>query len=205
MKIILLPIFIFSTLLFGFTDLGVYGSTHSIKEENFLDTVEKKAKDLNTTKLKQEFQKSERNFLRVKHLLPTCKKTKQRFFIPMFRVPTDVITPDGKVIAREGEMLNTLEVMAKSHVQLNGYYMFIDSEDKIQVQLSYMYHKQGKVFIVNGDMEEYEKLTGVQSYKADKLSIKKFGVQCSPSIITQEGNRLKIYEYDPRDLQKKAN
>ena len=193
----------FSTFSFALTDLGTYGSTHTIAEENFIDVLNDKAKDLNTTKIREEFVKSESQFLNVQRVVPTCKKTQKRYFTPTFRVPTDVISADGKVIARRGEILNTLEVMKKNNMSLPGYMMFIDAEDIVQVQLSYMYKNQGKVFIVNGDMNRYEKITNIPTSKANKTIVEKFGVTCSPSLVLQQGNKLVIYEYNPKDLKKK--
>lgn len=204
MKTIIFLVF-FSTFSFALTDLGTYGSTHTIKEKNFIDVLDNKAKDLNKTKIRKEFVKSESEFLDPYNLVPTCKKTQKRYFTPTFKVPTDVISRNGKVIARAGQILNTLDVMKKAHMSLHGYMMFINTADMVQVELSYMYKNQGKVFVVNGDMNKYEKTTGIVSYKANKLIIKKFGITCSPSLAVQQGNRLVIYEYNPKDLQKKRD
>ena len=166
-----------------------------------MDSIEKKAKDLNQSKLQEEFHENQKKFLTVKKIVPTCTKTAIREFAPTFRVPTDVIAPDGRVIARAGEVLNTLEVMKRNNMSVKGYMMFIDSTDDIQVQLSYMYQNQGKVFLVNGNMQKYEKYTNIPTFKADAKTVEKFGVKCSPTLLIQNDNTLVLYEYNPKDIE----
>jgi conjugal transfer pilus assembly protein TraW len=191
--------------LFGLEDLGTYGSTNTIKEKNFMDEVEEKAKDINVTLLQEQLIKGEDTFLTVKKIVPTCVKTQRRSFIPTFIVPADIIMPDGKIIARAGEIHNTLEVMKKNNIVIDRYMMFIDSQDEIQVQLSYMYQNQGYVFITNGSIKEYEEKTKISTFKADKISVEKFNIKCSPSLVIQQDNELIIYEYNPRELANKDN
>ncbi|MBW6487547.1 hypothetical protein [Sulfurimonas sp.] len=190
--------------IFALEDLGTYGATHSIKEENFINKVEKHAKDLNTSLIQDQFYLSQKEFLNIKKLLPTCTESKKRFFTPTFIVPADIVLPNGKVIARAGEVMNTLDVMKKNNIVINKYMMFIDAEDPIQVQLSYRYKNQGFTYITNGSIEEYEKITTTKAFKADFLTIGKFDAKCVPSIIIQDGNQMAVYEYKPDDLVESA-
>ena len=193
---------LFATLLFSLEDLGTYGSTVVIKEKNFMDSIRDKSKDLNATLIKEQLVQGENDYLTVKEIVPTCSKTDIRDFIPTFIAPTDVILPNGTVVARAGETIKTLELMKKNNIKIDKYMMFIDVTDEIQVQLSYMYKNQGLVFVTKGSIKEYERRTKVQTYRADKQSIEKFNVKCSPSLIIQDGVKLVIYEYDPMDLVK---
>ena len=184
-------------------DLGTYGATHTIKEENFMDIVEKKSKDLNATLLTKQLKESNKQFLSINHLLPSCKETRKREYVPTFIVPADIKLPNGTYIARAGEELNTLEVMRKSGASMDRYVMFIDADDDIQVQLAFMYKNQGIAFLTNGSLEEFEKRTRMTSFKADMQSIAKFNIECSPSLTIQDGNKMIIYEYSVEDLEKK--
>lgn len=202
-KYIIMHSLVFSLSLIGeLIDLGTYGSTHSIKEKNFMDLVEEKAKDLNTTLLKQQLKISESIFLKVKKIIPTCKKTQTRDYIPTFIVATDVVLPNGTVIARAGQVMNTLEVMKKNHIKIDKYMIFIDASNDIEVQLSYMYKNQGQVYIINGSIKKYEKYTNILTFKADKNIVERFGVRCSPSLVIQDNDKLVIYEYNPKELVK---
>lgn len=192
--------FLVLTSLFSLEDLGTYGATHSIKEENFMDKVERHAKDLNTSLVQEQFHTSQKEFLSVKNLVPTCTESKKRFFTPTFIVPADIVLPNGKIIAKAGEKRKTLEVMKQNNINIDRYMMFIDVEDFIQVQLSYKYKNQGFVFITNGSIEEYEKSSKANAFKADFLSLERFDIKCSPSIVIQENDQLAIYEYKPEDL-----
>ncbi len=189
---------------FGIVDLGTYGSTRNISEENFIDKAEKHAKDINATLLKDELEKGKESYLSVDKVVPTCTKTQTRSFTPTFVVPADVVLPNGQVIARAGEVYNTLEVMKKNNISIGTYMMFIDATDKVQIQLSYMYKNQGSIFITNGSMQKYEQITKVATFKADKTIIEKFNVKCSPSLLIQKENELVIYEYNPKELVKEA-
>lgn len=193
------------SLSFALVDLGTHGSTGDIKEKNFMDEVEAKAKDINATLLQEQLTKNEDAFLTVKKIVPVCIKTQKRTFTPTFVVPADIIMPDGKVIARAGEVHNTLEVMKKNHIAIDRYMMFIDSEDETQVQLSNMYKNQGYVFITNGSIKKYEANTKIPTFKADEISIEKFNIKCSPSIVIQQNDELVIYEYAPEELVNKDN
>ena len=73
------------------------------------------------------------------------------------------------------------------------------------MQLSYMYKNQGYVFITNGSIKEYEEKTKISTFKADKISVEKFNIKCSPSLVIQQDNELIIYEYNPRELANKDN
>lgn len=193
-------IVLLGTLSFALVDLGTYRPTADIKEKNFMDTVDEKSKDLNTTLLQEQLIKGEDAFLTVNKIVPTCTKTQKRVYTPTFVVPADIILPDGKVIAKAGEIHNTFEVMRKNHVSIERYMMFIDADDVIQVQLSNLYKNQGYVFITNGSMKKYEEQTKIPTFKADTLSIEKFNIQCSPSLAIQQNNDLVIYEYNPEEL-----
>lgn len=193
---------IISLISADIVDLGTHGVTHSIKEENFMDIVERKSKDLNTTLLTNQLKESNNQFLSVNHLLPSCTETRKREYTPTFIVPADIKLPNGTYIARAGEELNTLEVMQKSGASMDRYVMFIDADDDIQVQLAFMYKNQGTVFLTNGSLEEFEKRTRMTSYKADMQSIARFNIECSPSLTIQDGNKMIIYEYSVEDLKK---
>lgn len=201
-RYLLIATILFGSSIYAIQDLGTYGATHSIKEENFMHKVEKLSKDLNTTMLKEQFYSSKDEFLIVDKIVDTCTETKTRKHTPTFIVPIDVILPNGEVIARAGEVKNTLEVMRNNNINIDRYMMFIDASDTLQLQLSYLYKNQGIAFITNGSIAEYEKQTKVSSFKADKTTIEKFNIKCSPSIVVQQGNSLLIYEYNPEDLKK---
>ena len=201
MKIVFLFLVVFISLANAkLVDLGTYGETYVIKEENFMDIIERKSKDLNTTLLQKQIDASSKSFLKVKRVLPSCKKTRIREYVPTFIVPADIKLPNGTYIARAGQQMNTLEVMKRNGITMNRYIMFIDADDDIQVQLAYMYKNQGIAFISNGSMDKFEKMTKMTSYKADRLSIKKFDIKCSPSLTIQDGNKMLIYEYNTEDL-----
>lgn len=192
---------IFSSFLQSFEDMGTYGETSIIAERNFMDIVEEKSKDLNTTLLEKQFHEGRKSFMKVKRLLPTCSATRQRKYRPFFIVPADVVLPNGKVLAIAGEKKYTLDVMGEKGMRLDKYMMFIDVDDAIQVQLSYRYKNNGFVFITNGDIKGYEQYTKIQAFKGEKETIAKFGIECSPSFAIQYENELLIYEYNPRELE----
>ncbi|MFA6195339.1 MAG: hypothetical protein WC656_01690 [Sulfurimonas sp.] len=188
------------TYSFALVDLGTHGATGDIKEKNFMDEVEEKSKDINATLLQQQLQDGEDEYLTVQRVVPVCTKTQKRFFTPTFVVPADIVMPDGRVIAKAGEVHNTLEVMKKNNIAIDRYMMFIDAQDDTQVKLSHMYKNQGYVFITNGSIKEYEEKTKIPTFKADAISIEKFNIQCSPSLVIQQNNELIVYEYNPEDI-----
>lgn len=199
LAIILMKIVLYAELI----DMGVHGETFSINEVNFMDTVEQKINDINKTKIKKEYIDSSNEFLEISKLVPVCHTTRTREFTPTFVVPTDIKKADGTYLAREGDVLNTLEVMKQQNITLDKYLMFIDVNDELQVQLAYMYKNQGLVYVTNGSLKDFEERTKIASSKADKSILKKFDIKCSPTLTVQDGNTMKIYEYNINDLKKK--
>lgn len=183
-------------------DLGTFGGTHSIREKNFMDEVEQKAKDINKTKLTQEFHKSAQEQYQVNTSISLCTKTTTREFEPTFIVPTDVVMPSGKIIARAGERVNTLELMKKNNITFNKYLIFIDVDNEAHVKLSRFYKDKGVIFTANGNMDKYEQKAKMPSFKADDLILEKFNINCYPSIVKQNGNKLTVYEYKTEELLK---
>lgn len=91
-------------------NLGNFGSTVKISERNLTEILKERASKLNGQKLANEAKN--RYWDNVEFLdLPDAQNTQARTFKPVLTINEDIITPDGKIVAFQGQRVNTLDLM----------------------------------------------------------------------------------------------
>lgn len=204
-------LFIFSIAIiniYAYEDLGTYGELLEIKEKDFMETLNQRFEALDKKKLENEVQISAKNSFIIKSNLKTCIDTKTRVFEPTIELNNDINIPyTGETLAKKGKH----NILEENKLFMPYNIIFIDADDKIQVELAELYKKVLKdkirVFVAKGDYLELNKNSLFSNSKVvrDNFEIKAFNVQCLPSIYTQQNYQFIINEYNPEKLVKNEN
>jgi conjugal transfer pilus assembly protein TraW len=207
-RLIILLLIISQTYAFA-SDLGIVGQTFKVVEEPFIQMLKKRLDKIDIEQEKQKIQAVAKD--RIEN--PTAisginPATEGRvfYFDPTYTLDKDVVLPCGKILHKAGTKVNPLE-----HMDLSRRLFFIDARQEAQVtwlkeQLNSPVQKQehieqveDRVIMVGGSVFKLQELVGEQH--ADKVYFdqageltSKFGIRASPTIVMQEGLRLKIEE-----------
>ena len=152
MQIILLALILFSSSFAIAKDFGIQGHTFPIIEENILKVIEAKLQKIDLEKLNKELQDKTEKYVEnppsVKGITK-AKENKTFYFDPSYTVPQDIYDHLGILIAAKGTRINPLE-----HTALVQPLIFIDGDDKEQVELAVRLSSQGqdkiKIILVKG-------------------------------------------------------
>jgi hypothetical protein len=127
--------------------------------------------------------------------LKECAKNRQREYVPLIRMPIDIMDRNANVLIKAGTFINPLE----KGLVFNAYIVFINADDPVQRVLAKMLKSKAAIIVVKGDMQKLFK-EGVFAYRADKALIENLNLECVPSVYTQKNNTFLINEYNPKEL-----
>lgn len=186
----------------------VIGTTYPIAEKSLLEEILNKLKDMESTgelskkqeEMKQAAIDSINNPRGTK--LPRASSNATHYFDPSITVDKDIPLPDGRILHKAGTTVNPL--MIKSFTKRM---IFIDGNDKKQVDWAVKQYElsgwRDKLILVDGSyMDLMKRLNGKRVY-FDQLGgklgsretlAKRFGIKAVPSMVYQEGNKLRIDE-----------
>jgi conjugal transfer pilus assembly protein TraW len=207
-KLILITVFFLLNVKNGYTNnidnLGIIGETYPIMEIDFLDylysRIELMQKNGEWKSIQNHAKQSAINYrdrpTKVEGMTRTAINKSWKYD-PSIVLDHDVKTPDGKLIAKQGAVVNPLIYMP-----LTKTLIFYNSDDQDQVkwaiQLDKKLNGKDKLILVNGSVLEQEKIFKKVIYfdQAGKL-ISRFGITHVPAIVMQENLHLKIMEIVP--------
>ena len=121
-------------------------------------------------------------------------KQKEFYYDPTFVLEEEVHDHDGKIIHPKGTKINPLDKTSFSNVLI-----FIDGDDVTQVEYALQqYHSlnnKAKIILTSGSPIELQRKNKIWIYfdQAGMLTTK-LGIKHVPSIVTQDGLKLKITE-----------
>ena len=196
MKKSVLILFIISTSLQA-KDLGTYGETFPIVEENLLTVIKTKLQTLGSSgeleahqkKIQEEAAKRLQRPAEVTGIIKT-KKPRVFSYNPSITVPYDLKDDKGKIFFKAGTTVNPLDMFALKYTLL-----FIDGDDKEQVNWAINHKVKFKIILIKGSPFELMKEHGTPVYfDQGGTLVKKFGITQVPARITQEGKNLKVEE-----------
>ena len=196
MKKTVFILFVFSTALQA-KDLGTFGETFPIIEENLLSVIKTKLQKLGSSGELEVHQKKIQEEATMKLQRPAevtgiIKTKKPRVFSynPSITVPYDLKDDKGKIFFKAGTIVNPLDMYALKYTLL-----FIDGDDKEQVNWAINHKMQIKIILIKGSPFELMKEHGTPVFFDQGGSlVKKFGITQVPARITQEGKNLKVEE-----------
>lgn len=183
-------------------DLGEYGNTYEITEENLMVTIKKRAADIDADK---QIDNAIDTFWENKnmHRLPEAQEDNSFLVDPSITVQQDIRTQTGQVIARAGQKLNPLDKVPFPRVGL-----VFDGTDEDQLEWAI---EQGKkaaeknltpVYMTTEvDQEEgwdsFEAMnerTPLAMKMVDKLILDRFQISKVPSKFYQQDDKIRVDE-----------
>lgn len=187
----------------GHAEAEVLGPTYPIVERDMLEEIEKTLKQKERSgelaKLQIEAIDRSRESMerpRVTKSLPRAQRNRTHYFDPTFRGTETVRDHEGAIIAEAGTSVNPLD-----YAHMATYLLFINGDDPKQVELvdALYRHYEGniKIVLIEGQPLKMTRLKGYQVYfDQGGALIRKLKIEAVPSLVSQEGKRLRIDELE---------
>lgn len=174
-------------------DLGVHGKLYEIREEDMLSYVRRKAGEIDMRALRETMErKLEESYARHSFVsldIPSATEERVRYVDPSVNVRNPLRDHTGKVIFPTG-VVNPLD-----HVPLSKSILVL-REDQVKRALEET-NKRGEnpiLLLTDGDIRRASSLAGQMVYKASPFMLKRFKIEKVPSLVTQEGRKLRVEE-----------
>ena len=171
-------------------DLGARGTTYPVVEEDMLEKIQNAAKNFDFTAWGQRAQSqfwAGKKFME----LPKATIARERTIDPTVEVKKDIVTPDGQVIAHQGERYNPME-----GVGFHQTLLIFNATDQDQVDFAVAYakaHAESKVTMIATEMDRekgWDGFADVQNkigravYLMNQLIEDTFHIEHVPSLVT---------------------
>ena len=174
-------------------DLGVHGKLYEIREEDMLSYVRRKAEEINMRALWENMEKKlEESYARhslVSLDVPSATEERVRYVDPSVNVRNPLYDHTGKMIFPAG-VVNPLD-----HVSLSKSILVL-REDQVKRALEET-DKRGEkpiLLLIDGDIRRASLVAGRMVYKASPFMLRRLQVEKAPSLVTQEGRKLRVRE-----------
>lgn len=175
-------------------DLGVYGSTAEIQEEDLILFLKKKIDSFSENDCSEFMQAmqsrivSQLNKTMAIEGIEKAKIYSVKYVDPSICVSKDILNHEGQVVIRKGTQYNPL-----SQISLNHDLLFFDATDQEQLSWAESYAHSAKWILVKGKPMQLEKeLERPVYFDQGGVLTKKFGIEQVPACVSQDGLRLKI-------------
>ena len=174
-------------------DLGIHGKLYEIKEEDMLSYVKRKAGEIDLQALRESMvKKIEESY--AEHSLvsldvPSATEERVRYIDPSVVVRNPLYDHTGKIIFPAGTV-NPLD-----HISLSKSILVL-REDQIKRALEKT-SENGEnpiLLLTDGDIQRASSLASQAVYKASPFMLKRLQVEKVPSLVMQEGRKLRIRE-----------
>ena len=188
-------------------DLGVRGATWAIAEPDLLAEIETRLLEMQRSgelaRFESEARERARRTLEEPPPVPgiaAATRERSRLFDPAIVVERDIRTPDGGLIAAAGTRVNPLE-----RVGLTRDLLFVDGRRAAEVAWALAHDRPAKIVLLAGRPLDLMRMHG-RSFFFDTggTHAARFGIAATPSLVAQEGARLRITEI-PVDDRESAN
>ena len=184
------------------------GPTYPITEDDAMVAMQQKLKRMEATGELARLQEQARQRI-IRNIedpapvdgIAVTEKRSVRYFDPTLTISEAVTDGAGRVVVAAGTRINPLD-----HVGLTRRLVFFDGRDKAQTdKVRAMVAKEGprvKAILVAGSFMKTMREWGVQVYfdQYGQLS-RRFGITHAPTVISQDGKRLKIEAVPVEELQ----
>lgn len=195
------------TLMYPAWGLDALGPTYPIQERDMIEAIKARLESLKRSGRLGELEKeaiarSRRSVEQPRAVagLTATRMPRTFYFDPSMRVPRDVVTPTGQVLARAGDRINPLD-----HIQLSNHLVFFDQRDPRQVAkasaLIGQYKGAVKPILVGGEPFKLMKAWKRQVFfDQGGTLVRRFGIRQVPALVSQDvaGKRIRIDELEVR-------
>ena len=186
----------------GAKDLGEYGATYAIIEEDAIRHLKKAIAGFDMEKFKKSQIEKIRNY-KPKDLvdLPVARADSV-FKVDMTgTIPDDIVGINGEIIYPKGYRYNPME-----YVFMRRILVFIDGRDEKQIQWykksPYTTDMRTMLLITDGSYWEVKKKLKTMVYYANRKIIDRMGIKAVPSVAVQNKTELEVREYAIRKEEK---
>lgn len=184
--------------------LGTIGPTYPIREPHLLEQIMAK---LRAAQERGDFERHEKeareraeNAVRNPEPVAGVQRAAQprtHYFDPTFTLEENIADASGKVLFPAGTQKNPLDV-----VSLSSRLVFFDARDPAQVRtagsLIARFEGSVKPILVGGSyIELMQKWNRRVYYDQTGYLVRRLGIRAVPSVVSQEGKRLRIDEVVP--------
>lgn len=166
------------------------GPTYPIAEPDTLEEIRQRA---STQDWQRWMRKSPTDYGAFQSArLPHAKRNAVRSFDPTYVLPNDIADENGKVIAAKGTRINVY-----TKLTMRGRMIVIGNTDAHFKWLTEVAKptSNDKVLLANGNVLLARRNRQVLVYLLDERFIERFGLRAVPSIVSQDGLRLRVEEY----------
>jgi len=186
-------------------DLGVVGQTYDIAEPDMLDGFYRKLKEAEANgKMAEAEERMKKRFIahanRPKGVaLPHTQTHHVHYFDPTIVLSQDIIDHEGNVLWPAGTTVNPLD-----YVPMTQQWLFFDGDDPVQAAWAHDYLKrypnQVRPILTQGAVLKLTEAWQIRLYfDQHGKYVEKFDIKTVPSLISQEGKKLRIDEIVPGD------
>ena len=183
-------------------DLGVRGATWPVTEPDLLAQIEARLVEMERSGalalLEAEARARARRGLEEPDPAPgiaPAREQRSRLFDPAITVARDIRTPDGVLIAGAGTRVNPLE-----SVTLARDVLFVDGRREAEIAWALAHDRPAKIVLLAGRplelMRQYRRPFFFD--QGGRLAAR-FGIAATPSLVAQDGTRLRITEIPVED------
>lgn len=178
---------------------GVFGKTFEIIEMDFLEYIQQKMHVLEENgelkRVQSQFKQHVKEHILRPHpnVLPRAQEDRVWLFNPELIVPYDVKDVEGRVIVKEGTVINPLE-----KVNLSSTLIFFDGDDKAQVawvKNALTVHEKAKLILTSGSVKDAANhFKQAIFFDLNGFLVSKFQIKSLPAKVQQKNMRLEITE-----------
>ncbi len=174
-------------------DLGVHGKLYEIKEEDMLSYVRRKAGEISMAALRESMErKLEESYAQhslVSLDVPSATEERVRYVDPSVNVRNPLHDHTGKMIFPAGTV-NPLD-----HVPLSKSILVLrENQMKRALEKTDKRGEKPILLLTDGDIQRASLLAGQMVYKASPFVLRRLQIEKVPSLVTQEGRKLRIEE-----------
>ena len=186
-------------------DLGVVGKIYDIAEPDMLEGFYSKLRKAEADgKMAEVEEQMKERFIahanRPKGVaLPRTQTHRVHYFDPTIVLSQNIVDHEGNVLWPAGTTVNPLD-----YVSMTQQWLFFDADDPEQAAWAHDYLKrypnQVRPILTQGAVLELTEAWQIRLYfDQHGKYIEKFGIRTVPSLISQEGKKLRIDEIVPGD------
>ena len=183
-------------------DLGVRGATWPVAEPDLLSQIEARLLEMQRSgalaRVEEEARERARRTLEEPEPVPgiaPATRERSRLFDPAITVARDIRTADGILIAAAGTPVNPLERMPMTRDLL-----FVDGRRQAEIAWALAHDRPAKIVLLGGrPLDLMRRHRRPFFFDAGGRLAARFGIAATPSLVVQDGTRLRISEIPVED------